>query len=69
MNSGFVLPEDFQKTIEVEFGNDGKHWLKEIPEIIRACEKKWGIKNLKTHPKLSYNYIGFATINTSSCRS
>lgn len=52
------IPDRFHKHILAHYGNQGAEWLKSLPDIIVACEKRWQIKISRTPVEnLSWNYI------------
>ncbi len=51
------LPEKFKKTMAVGFGDDGKRWLINLPEIIAGIEESWALSVKSPFPNLSYHYV------------
>ncbi|OZM56490.1 hypothetical protein CIB95_11990 [Lottiidibacillus patelloidae] len=54
------LPEQFTSNIRMFFGEVGKKWLADLPNIIAYCEKRWKITVHEPY-KLSFNYVAPAT--------
>ena len=53
------MNQTFVERITALYGESGKKWLEDLPEIIKSFEKKWKIKVIKPFP-LSYNYVALA---------
>lgn len=53
-------PPGFIKTIQSTFGDKGREWLSQLPELIADASKRWGLSNVKPVPNLSYNFVAFA---------
>ncbi len=47
----------FKQNIISIYGNEGKQWLKALPEIIAKIAKECNLANLKPVNNLSYNYV------------
>lgn len=54
------LPDSFIHTVSSTF--DGDDWLAELPQLIAACEARWGLAVQPHFPGLSYNYAAPATL-------
>ena len=54
------LPPGFIKTIQSTFGDKGREWLSQLPELIADASERWGLSNIKPVPNLSYNFVAFA---------
>jgi streptomycin 6-kinase len=50
------IPESFARSIYEIYGDSGKAWLQNLPDLIRKCELRWSITVLPPY-KLSYNYV------------
>jgi len=50
------IPEAFARTIRDVYGDRGKTWLQNLPDLIRQCELRWSITVLLPY-QLSYNYV------------
>lgn len=58
-----MINSQFRKSIIAMRGEKGRRWLKELPEIIKHYEKKWGLTVFPPFT-LSYNYVAPAkTLN------
>ena len=55
------IPPDFQQTILETFGPDGAAWLERLPDLIAACERRWGLQ-VSAPFQLSYNYVAAARL-------
>ncbi|HEV7645711.1 MAG TPA: aminoglycoside phosphotransferase family protein [Pyrinomonadaceae bacterium] len=53
----FDLPQKFTRTITGMFGESGKKWLAELPEIARETAAKWSLKMEKPFKDLSYHFV------------
>jgi len=51
------LPASFQKTIVDLYGERGRAWLIELPDLIAGIEARWSIRALPHFDALSYNYV------------
>ncbi len=49
------LPDLFVRTVSSTFA-EGEAWLARLPELIAACEARWGLTAQPHFPGLSYNY-------------
>lgn len=54
------LPPDFIKTIQNVFGEKGKEWLTQLPDLIAHASERWGLTEIQPVPNLSYNFVAFA---------
>lgn len=54
------LSTAFRSKISNTFGDQGQQWLKQLPELIKQCEKQHAIKIEKVLDDLSYNYVANA---------
>jgi streptomycin 6-kinase len=50
------VPPEFAQTIHDIYGERGRLWLEQLPDLISQCEKRWSIRILSPYP-LSYNYV------------
>jgi streptomycin 6-kinase len=49
--------KQFEKNIGNQYGEQGRQWLKDLPELIRQIAATQGLSNLKAVKNLSYNYV------------
>ncbi|RJP48294.1 MAG: hypothetical protein C4586_09415 [Anaerolineaceae bacterium] len=54
------LPPDFIKTIQNVFGEEGREWLTQLPDLIAYASERWGLTEIQAVPNLSYNFVAFA---------
>ena len=54
------LPPKFISTIQNTFGEDGKAFLKALPESIAEASAQWDLTEVQPSPILSYNFVAFA---------
>ncbi|MBM3180294.1 MAG: hypothetical protein FJZ86_08060 [Chloroflexi bacterium] len=54
------LPPDFIKTIQNVFGEEGREWLTQLPDLIAHASEQWGLTEMQSVPNLSYNFVAFA---------
>ncbi|MBU2609545.1 MAG: aminoglycoside phosphotransferase family protein [Chloroflexi bacterium] len=54
------LPTSFTTTIRNTFGEDGKRWLAELPDLLAEASRRWEL-TLGEPFLLSYNYVCAAT--------
>ncbi len=47
----------FEQKITTVYGNKGKQWIAELPNLVTLIAKNWGLTDLKVVDNLSYNYI------------
>lgn len=47
----------FEQKITTVYGNKGKRWIAELPNLVTSIVKNWGLTDLKVVDNLSYNYI------------
>jgi streptomycin 6-kinase len=47
----------FEKNIINLYGEKGKQWLDNLPNLIAQVETTYGLSNLKPVKNLSYNYV------------
>ena len=55
-----LLPQFIEK-VEQVFGDAGRAWLPELPQILDRCREKWGLREGTLSPHLRMNYIEFTT--------
>ena len=53
-----ILP--FQEKIISIWGEIGKQWLQNLPQIIKRLSQHWHLSNLNQIKKLNYNYVALA---------
>jgi len=51
------ISADFEKRVSGAWGDDGKQWLKNLPDILDQCATKWDLTMEKSTYRLSYNYV------------
>ncbi len=54
------LPQEFIRTIENGYGEDGKRFIRNLPRLVDVCSQRWGLTNVRPVPNLSYNFVAFA---------
>jgi streptomycin 6-kinase len=54
------LPQEFIRTIENGYGEDGKQFIRNLPRLVDVCSQRWGLTNVRPVPNLSYNFVSFA---------
>jgi streptomycin 6-kinase len=47
----------FQSNIISIYGEKGKIWLNELPQLVSATSSKLDLRDLKEVPNLTYNYV------------
>lgn len=64
MTSSFVesLPEAFVANTTAICGQKGRHWLNELPELIKGLESRWSIQAGDPFEGIEYNYVARATL-------
>ena len=55
------LPAHFIKTVTSTFPG-GAEWLENLPNLLAACEQRWGLAIRPSNFTLSYNYVAPATL-------
>lgn len=53
------LPPEFITTIQNTFGEEGRAFLKALPDSIAEASAKWGLTDVQPVPTLSYNFVAF----------
>ncbi len=48
---------DIEKNLINLYGEKGREWLANLPQVISQIEKDYGLRNLKPYKNLSYNYL------------
>ncbi len=51
----------FRQRIASVFGEDGARWLATLPDLLEACEQRWGLTLGEPFAPLSYGYVIGAT--------
>ncbi len=51
------IPEKFAQTIREGYGERGTDWLKNLPNLIADCEKRWSLTVGAPFANLSYNFV------------
>jgi streptomycin 6-kinase len=54
------FPDRLHRYAEGYFGEDGKVWLVELPDILKRCCKKWGLELGPIMKEIKANYVGHA---------
>jgi streptomycin 6-kinase len=55
------LPDAFVEIVSSTF-DGGREWLNQLPQLIAACESRWGLTAHPPFANLSYNYVAPATL-------
>lgn len=55
------LPPQFIEKVHRIFGNQGRQWLPNLPDIAARCREKWELPEGEICPYMSMNYIEFTT--------
>lgn len=55
------LNSDFVQRMAA-FGEDGRRWLKNLPELLQKCTQQWQLQIEPPADDLSYNYVAPATL-------
>ena len=55
------VPNSFPRSAVRRFGDAGRLWIKELPEILAECEKRWELTACRPVADLSINLVFFAT--------
>lgn len=56
-----MIPDSFARTVSGLHGAAGDEWLRRLPELIAACERRWSLVAGGPFSNLSFNYIAPAT--------
>jgi streptomycin 6-kinase len=59
------LPAAFLSTIRNTYGRDGEKFLAALPESIAEASARWGLRDVRPVPNLSYNFVAFALSRAS----
>lgn len=54
-------PQQFSETVGRIFGDAGRAWLPQLPEILQRCRKQWGLPQGTPCPAMRINYIEYTT--------
>ncbi len=54
------LPGAFLQTIEQNFGQRGRDFLKGLPDLVEDASRRWQLTDVQPVTNLSYNYVAFA---------
>jgi streptomycin 6-kinase len=60
------LPSIFTANIIHAFGERGKSFLAELPQLIGIASKQWGLMDVTPVSDLSYNFVAFAKCSSTS---
>lgn len=52
-----TLPSTFTRTITRLCGEAGRAWLRDLPALLAACERRWSLTLGPPFPDLSHNYV------------
>jgi streptomycin 6-kinase len=63
------LPAEFIQTIENTFGEEGKQFIADLPELIEEASARWGLTDVQPVSELSYNFVATASRPSSTLRS
>lgn len=50
------LAASFEQTIRDIYGRRGEQWLRDLPNLIAGCERRWSLTVAPPFPSLSYNF-------------
>ena len=53
------MQNKFKENIINIYGEKGRYWLANLPNIVQEIAIKWGLSDLKPFSNLSYNYVAF----------
>lgn len=56
------VPQPFADMMIEMYGDKGVTWLRQLPALIDACERRWSLTALPPFPDLSYNYVAPAVL-------
>ena len=56
-----AFPIDFITTIQNTFGEKGRTWINELPDLIEEARHRWGLTKVQPVPNLSYNFVAFSS--------
>ena len=59
------LPAAFLSTIRNTYGENGEKFLAALPESIAEASARWGLRDVRPVPNLSYNFVAFALSRAS----
>lgn len=54
------LPAEFISNIQNTFREDGRAFLKALPDLVAEASSRWGLMDVQPAPTLSYNFVAFA---------
>ena len=60
-------PKSFVANVIGYGGEQGKRWLRDLPDLIAAVRRRWRLDNLQALPGLSFNYLAKARRQGESC--
>ena len=52
-----LTPYKLQENITNNFGNDGRAWLEELPNLLKRITDEWQLTEIEQVANLSYNYV------------
>jgi streptomycin 6-kinase len=58
----FIIPENFARFMIELYGEEGRAWLDRLPDILAACEERWGLTIGAPVGNLSFNYVAPAVL-------
>lgn len=53
----YPVPAQLTHNVANGWGDAGAAWLSQLPRLISACERRWGLTALAPLDNLSYNYV------------
>ncbi len=56
------LPPLLQSTVLRTFREDGPGWLRGVPQLLAACERRWSLTLGEPFPNIAYNYVAPAVL-------
>jgi streptomycin 6-kinase len=55
------LSPAFIQNIHAAFGERGREWLVQLPDLIEEASARWGLEDVNAVPNLSYNFVAYAS--------
>ncbi|MBL8050882.1 MAG: phosphotransferase [Anaerolineales bacterium] len=55
------LPHKFIQTVESVFAEDGKEFIKKLPQYIEEVSLRWNLREIRPVDNLSFNFVAYAT--------
>ena len=54
------LPPEFISNIQNTFGEEGRTFLRALPDLVAEASARWNLTDVRPSPTLSYNFVAFA---------